>query len=151
MFLQNSVPPISTRLFPDLQSRAVLRVGFQRDDKVNFVDASDVELVVAATIARPDEYHARAVELSLPPLRVQKVADNMTVAGGPVSVESVGIDQLAAKMVNGLDQHISNMVEGSSSMVVHSRGLIANTWRLNERDREFLPVAAQSSKLDLFN
>ncbi|RYP10382.1 hypothetical protein DL764_000716 [Monosporascus ibericus] len=109
MFLQNFVPPISRRLFPDLESRATLRVGFKPEDKINVVDAADVGLLAAAAVSRPEQYSGRVFELSLPPTTVREIADKMTVAKGlgPVGVEYVDADELARHLAKLLFDGVS--------------------------------------------
>ncbi|RYP63653.1 hypothetical protein DL769_006908 [Monosporascus sp. CRB-8-3] len=109
MFLQDFVPPISRRLFPDLESRATLRVGFKREDRINVIDASDVGLLAAAAVSRPEQYSGRVFELSLLPMTVREIADKMTVPNGlgPVAVEYVDIDELASELVKLLFDGVS--------------------------------------------
>ncbi|KAI1500516.1 hypothetical protein F5X99DRAFT_237370 [Biscogniauxia marginata] len=99
MFLQDFIPPISNRLFPDLTSNGTLRVGLKKGSKINVVGAADVGLVAAAAISRPEQYSGKAIELSLPSLTIQELADKMFVASGiPVEVKYVDVNDLAAEL-----------------------------------------------------
>lgn len=98
MFLQDFVLPISSRLFPDLAKSGNLRVGFKKENRINFVDGSDVGLVVATAISNPEQYSGQTIELSLPPLAIQDIANAMdSVRGSNIRVTYANIDELAAE------------------------------------------------------
>lgn len=84
LFIQNLTPPSATAAFPELwpsesgsEGGGVFRTAFEPEKRIEWVDARDIGIVVAAAVRLPDEYAGKEVGLAAEALTAGEMAERM--------------------------------------------------------------------------
>lgn len=107
LIMEDLVPPMADFMFPSLAERGQFETAIEPDTRLDWIAAQDIGAFAAAAFADPERFHGHEINLA---------------------AESVTLDELAAKMAEGIGKPVSAVTFSEEKMIArgHHAGVVSS-------------------------